>query len=100
MAACVAASGSDVEVVWGGPEDLPLATPADGSHDGAYRMTSKAGVTDARGHQQLVATCREVLAWDTARGRPPLKVGIVSAEAERALIGELKGRRGRVDVDD
>jgi 2'-hydroxyisoflavone reductase len=89
MAACVAASGSDAQVVWGGPEDLPLATAANGSHDGGYQMTSKTGVTGAGSHQPLVETCLEVLTWDAARGRPPLKVGIASEEAERALISQL-----------
>lgn len=100
MTACAVAGGSDARMVWGGPESLPLATPADGSHDGAYRMTSDAGVTWVTGHQPLAETCREVLLWDAVRGRPPLKVGIGSAETEQALIAELKGRRERLDGND
>lgn len=91
MAACADVSGSDGSVVWGGPETLPLATPVDGTHDGAYRMTSEAGV--ASSHQSLTETCREVLIWDAVRGRPPLKVGIASTAAENALITALKGRQ-------
>jgi len=34
----------------------------------------------------LEQTARDVLAWDTARGRPPLSSGL-SAEQEAALLG-------------
>ncbi len=90
--ACVTASGSDVDVMWGGPESLPLAISADGSHDGAYRVTSNAGNLDSEGWQPIEGTCREILTWDEQRGRPPLRPGIPSDEAEQALIAELSGQ--------
>jgi 2'-hydroxyisoflavone reductase len=94
LAACVTASGSDATVVWGGPADLPLATPADGSHDGAYQMSSTTGLVGAN-HRSLVETCLEVLGWDSARGRPPLKKG-PSSDTEHELISQLTGGGGHV----
>ncbi len=100
IAACAAASGVEADVAWGGPADLPLAGPADGSQDGGYRMSSRTGVPGGLTHQPLEATCREVLAWDVARAQPPLQVGPASPQAEWALITALDGRPGRVGVHD
>lgn len=88
VAACASVAGSDPRVVWGGPEGLPLATPADGTHDGAYRLRSLTGVA-ATGRRSLNDICGEVLEWDRARGRPDLRVGIGSPDEERALVDEI-----------
>lgn len=89
VAAGTTAAGNTARMVWGGPDDLPLAAPADGSHDGAYRLRSRSGEVGA-GHQPLVRTCRQILDWDIARGRPALRVGVGGPDAERALIAEVQ----------
>jgi 2'-hydroxyisoflavone reductase len=67
------------------PPGFPLVLP-DESWDVMFRRSAEAARAHGLTGTPLQQTARDVLAWDTERGRPPLSVGL-SPEQEAALLG-------------
>ena len=86
---CASAVGSAVEVVAVDPSAVPPGFPLvlpDESWDVMFRRSADAARAHGLTATPLEQTARDVLAWDTGRGRPPLSAGL-SAEQEAALLG-------------
>ena len=86
---CAAAAGNEVEVVPVDPSAVPPGFPLvlpDESWDVMFRRSAEAARAHGLTGTPLQQTARDVLAWDTERGRPPLSVGL-SPEQEAALLG-------------
>ncbi len=72
--ACVSAAGSDAHSVWAAPVDgLPLVI-ADAADDAVFRRRADLARAAGLPATPLVQTAADVLAWDRARGLPPLQV--------------------------
>ena len=86
---CAAAAGTAVEVVPVDPSAVqpgfPLVLP-DESWDVMFRRSADAARALGLTATPLEQTARDVLAWDTERGRPPLSVGL-TPEQEAELLG-------------
>jgi 2'-hydroxyisoflavone reductase len=89
LRACAAAAGSEIEVVPVDPSavapDFPLVLPDEG-WDVMFRCSAQAARAHGLTATPLEQTARDVLAWDTERGRPPLSEGL-SREEEASLLG-------------
>ena len=86
--ACATAAGSDVDVV-PVPVDavdpgFPLVLP-DPSWDVFFRRSAARARAAGLTATPLEQTARDVLAWDRARGEPPLSVGLSAARAADLL---------------
>ncbi|MFD9127648.1 NAD-dependent epimerase/dehydratase family protein [Kitasatospora sp. NPDC059571] len=82
---CAAAAGTEVEIVPVPPEAAPPMFPLIRTdHAGQQRSAARAraaGLTAT----PLAVTAADVLAWDRARGEPPLRAGFSAAEEEHLL---------------
>ena len=96
--ACADAAGVAAKVTWIDPDWLheqkffvPMALPPDGTYDGLFRRglarANAAGMT----HRSLVETARDTLAWDRARGNPPMP-GAPPAEREAEVLAAWHAR--------
>jgi 2'-hydroxyisoflavone reductase len=86
---CAAAAGSQVEVVPVDPSAVPPGFPLvlpDETWDVMFRRSANLARAHGLTATPLEQTARDVLAWDTERGRPPLSVGL-SPEQEASLLG-------------
>jgi 2'-hydroxyisoflavone reductase len=87
---CATAAGREVQVVEvpaaGGSPGLPLVLD-DPKHDVLFRRSAVRARTVGLTATPLVTTAADVLAWDSERGVPPLKVGPTEVE-EAALLGQ------------
>ena len=86
---CATAAGSSVVIVPVDPSAVepgfPLVLP-DESWYVIFRRSAQAARARGLTATPLEQTARDVLAWDTERGRPALSVGL-SAEQEASLLG-------------
>ena len=88
VAACAQAAGTSVELVPVDPAAVgpgfPLVVP-DETWDVLYRRSAAPARAAGLTATPLVQTAADVLAWDRARGEPPLQVGL-PPEREAALL--------------
>lgn len=87
--ACARAAGTQVELVAVPPDtvppDYPLVLP-DPTWDPMSRRSARAARAAGMGATPLEQTAADVLAWDRARGLPPIEAGL-SPEREAELLG-------------
>jgi 2'-hydroxyisoflavone reductase len=89
LRACADAAGSEVEVVPVDPSAVAIVFPLvlpDERWDVIFRCSADAARVHGLTATPLEQTARDVLAWDTERGRPPLSEGL-SPEEEASLLG-------------
>jgi 2'-hydroxyisoflavone reductase len=90
-AACAQAAGTSVELVPVDPGLVPSGFPLvlpDPSWDVMFRRSAAPARAAGLTSTPLVRTAADVLAWDRARGEPPLSVGITpEREAELLAAG-------------
>ena len=88
VAACAQAAGTSVQLVEVDPSAvepaLPLVLP-DAGHDVLFRRSAARARAAGLPATPLAQTAADVLAWDRARGEPPLSVGMTDEQEARLL---------------
>ena len=84
--ACALAAGTTVEVVAVAVDDAFPLVLAEPSAEVAFRRSAARARSVGLGATPLTTTAADVLAWDIARGLPPLPVEL-TPEREAALLG-------------
>ncbi|MEV5595729.1 NAD-dependent epimerase/dehydratase family protein [Streptomyces sp. NPDC052496] len=89
---CARAAGTEIDIVpvppEGAPDMFPLVRADWPSQQRSAARARAAGLPAT----PLAVTAADVLAWDRARGEPPLGLGFTPEEEQAALAGQAAGR--------
>ncbi|WP_030669339.1 NAD-dependent epimerase/dehydratase family protein [Streptomyces rimosus] len=90
---CARAAGTQVEIVpvpsEGAPPMFPLVRPNWPTQQRSAARARRAGLPAT----PLEVTAADVLAWDRARGEPPLRLGYTPEEERAVIAGQASGSR-------
>jgi 2'-hydroxyisoflavone reductase len=93
IATCARVAGSQVEIVTVPPDSVPPPFPLvrpEPMWPGQQRSPAR-GRAAGMPATPLAVTAAAVLAWDRARGEPPLTRGLPAADEEKLLAGAIPG---------